>query len=355
MRREVSSLTRVSLLVAACAIAGSSMACGGDKTEGSASGSAAPAKSGAPTAQASATSTAATTGTAATPPSAPTGTSEVTKYMPKTCDKARGYLNVERVIGAMGEAGQKLQETALARMTSSGKPESEKAKKALAVFQEGGIDVTKGAREVAACFNSGKKTVVVVYVDMSKAKGVPADTFAKAFEAAEGKAPKREKIDGIDYMQLGDGSIGFIAPNVIALGENAEMIKPIAKGGDGAADFADAPKYVAWVKAGSTAKDKVDITIEQSGADFVVNALLPPFGAPTAEAAVKKAETDLAQMMPKLEQSPFKAGLPALKNLKLAAQGESVSAKTTFPLSMVAELTQAAVEMGNMKDLFKGF
>lgn len=354
MRREISSLSKVSVLVAAGLLGGC-----GDKTDGAASASATAAATG--TAKSSATPAGTATSTAAAkapgeaaalPP--PSGTSEVTKYMPKTCDKARAYLNVERVIGAMGAAGQKLQETALAKMTSSGKPESEKAKKALAVFADGGIDVTKGAREVALCANPGKKTIAVVYVDMSKAKGSPADTFAKAFEAAEGKAPKRESIDGVDYVHMGDGTIGFIAPNVIALGENADTIKPIAKGGDGAAEFADAPKYVAWVKAGKTPKEKIDVTIEQSGTDFVVNALVPPFGAPTAEAAVKKAETELAATLPKIEATPFKAAIPALKNLKLAVEGESVSAKTTFPQSMVAELTQAVVEMGNMKDLFKG-
>lgn len=284
------------------------------------------------------------------------------KFMPKTCDEGRIFVNLGKLLGGdVGKAAEGMQEKLVSSLASSGKPGDDKANKVLAALKDGGIEPIKAARELSVCAGKGDKAVVAVAMDFSGAKGKPADVFAKAMEASSGKAPKKEDEDGITYLTNDKNKVmAFVSPSVIVLGDSKEAIKPVAKGGDGAADFGDASTYVVWAKIIPSPNNPVDVTIKESGANYDLKALFAPPGADGAafkkdpDGTIKKFNDEIAKIAPKLDKTPFKAATDAVKNAKLAKDGERMSLTTSFPQAMLAELAKAA-SSADPKDLMKGF
>ncbi len=319
----------------------------------SATSSAKPTSAG--SAAASSTAAVASTGGAAeTAPGGAAASGESLKYMPKTCDQGRVFVNLGKLLsGDVGKAAAGMQEKLLGTLASSGKPGDDKAGKVLGTLKEGGLEPVKAARELSICAGKGDKAVVAIAMDFSGVKGKPADLFAKAMEASTGKAPKKEEVDGVTYITNDkDKVMAFVSPNVLVTGDSKDAIKAVAKGGDGAGDFGPAASFVIWAKVvpGGPGSD-VDVTVKESGADYELKALFLPPGREGAEfkkdpdGAIKKFNEEITQASAGVEKSPFKAALPAIKNAKLAKEGDRVALTTTFPQTMLGELATAAASI----------
>ena len=291
-----------------------------------------------------------------------TASGDSIKFMPKTCDSGRIFVNLGKLLsGDVGKAAEGMQEKLLGSLASSGKPGDDKANKVLAALKEGGVEPIKAARELSICAGKGDKAVVAVAMDMTGVKGKPADVFAKAMETASGKAPKKEEEDGITYLTNDKNKVmAFVSPTVIVLADSKDAIKPVAKGGDGASEFGDASTYVVWAKVTPSPTNPVDVTIKENGANYDLKALFTPPGGDGAtfkkdpDAVIKKFNDEIASMAPKLDKTPFKAAADAVKNAKLAKDGERMSLSSTFPQAMLAQLATAAAAT-DPKELMKGF
>ncbi len=285
------------------------------------------------------------------------------KFMPKTCDEGRVFVNLGKLLtGDVGTAAEGMQEKLLGSLASSGKPGDDKAAKVLSTLKAGGLEPIKAARELAICAVKGNKTVVAIAMDFSGVKGKPADVFAKAMEASSGKAPKIEEDGGVTYLTNDkDKVMAFVSPTVIVTGDTKDAIKAVAKGGDGASDFGQAASFVIWAKViPSGPGSDVDVTVKESGSDYELTALFMPPGADgvafkkNPEGTIKKFNDQIAAAIPQLDKSALKAAAPAIKNVKLAKDGDRMSLTTTFPVAMLGELAKSASHMDPMQ-MMHGF
>ena len=324
--------------------AASGASAGGSAKPMAAGNSATPAHSAAPVA----------VSTGSAPGAGPASSGDSIKFMPKTCDEGRVFVNLGKLFsGEVGKAAEGMQEKLLGSLASSGKAGDDKASKVLTTLKEGGIEPIKAARELSICAGKGNKSIVAIAMDFSGVKGKPSEVFAKAMEASSGKAPKVEEDGGVTFLTNDkDKVIAFVSPNVIVTGDTKDAIKAVAKGGDGASEFGQAASFVIWAKVvpGGAGSD-VDVTVKESGADYELKALFMPPGRDGAEfkkdpdGTIKKFNDQMAAAGPQLDKSPFKAAAPALKNAKLAKEGDRMSLTTTFPVAMLGELAKSASQM----------
>lgn len=360
------SLNTALVWMSATALVGAFALGCGDGNQAKPDSSAKPASSGASTsgsakpmgaansATPSSTGSAAAASTGSAPSTAPAGAAasgDSIKFMPKACDQGRVFVNLGKLLtGDVGKAAEGMQEKLLGSLASSGKPGDDKAVKVLGTLKEGGVEPIKAARELAICAGKGDKAIVAIAMDFSGVKGKPADVFAKAMEASSGKAPKKEDEDGVTYLTNDKNKVmAFVSPTVIVTGDSKDAIKAVAKGGDGAGDFAGAASFVVWAKVvPSGPGSDVDVTIKESGSDYELKALFMPPGKDGAEfkkdpdGTIKKFNDEIAKAGPSLDKTPFKAAAPALKNAKLAKDGDRLALTTTFPQTMLGELAQSA-------------
>jgi hypothetical protein len=333
-------------------VVGALMGCGGESA--STNASAEPAKSGAASSQAQGSGKAAekpaggTTATAAateakkadapaaTPPAAG---GSLFKHMPKDCAEGRVYANIAKILTPdTHDALDKL----TTKMIAEGGADAKKGDEALKALKEGGIDPAKSVREVAVCANKeDAKTLVAVNMDMSKADK-PGDVFAKAMEKSTGKAPKKEEIDGVTYLQSGEGKVwlAFVGKETLLVSEGKDTLTAAVKGAGGEADFAEAPSYVLWAKM---TDNNMQIMAKEAGDNFDLTIKATDKNAAKIKSEFEKVQPELDKMADKM--TAFKPLLPIGKNAKVEVSGENVTATTNFPKKAIADT------LNNMKDL----
>ncbi|MBL9022793.1 MAG: hypothetical protein JNL21_11380 [Myxococcales bacterium] len=351
MKRSNAALA---VLVAGALTCGLGCGDGGSKTGASAE----PAKSGAAASSAGAKTSAAakSTGAPATtgdkPKDAPAATAgvDVLKHMPKECDEGRIYVNVGKLF-AGGDLGTSL-DTIVGKAMAQGKADDKKAEAVMKTLKEGGVDPLKDIREVAVCANKDdKKTVVVVSMEPKADK--PADVFAKAAEAATGKAPTKEDKDGATWVQsAADKSVmAFVGKNVMLVGEDKDVLAAAIKGGDGASEFGDAKSSIVWAKVDPN-KSKADINMKETGSDYDLKVMF--VGGKDAPKMKEQFEKMLPEVDKAAEQMPFvKPLLPVAKNGKIEVAGENVTFTTKFPKAAIADFLKEASKV-DPKEIMKG-
>ena len=349
MKRSNAALA---LLVAGALTCG--LGCGDAGSKAGAS--AEPAKSGAAAAPGAKSSAAPKGSAAATTdkpkadaPAAAAGV-DVLKHMPKDCDEGRVYVNVGKLF-AGGDLGSSL-DTIVGKAMAQGKADDKKAEAVMKTLKEGGVDPLKDIREVAVCANKDdKKTVVVVSMEPKAEK--PADVFAKAAEAATGKAPTKEEKDGATWVQSAEDKavMAFVGKNVMLIGEDKEVLGAAIKGGDGASEFGDAKSSIVWAKVDPN-KSKADINMKEVGSDYDLNVKF--VGGKDAAKMKEQFEKMLPEVDKAAEQMPFvKPLLPVAKNGKMAVEGENVTFTTKFPKAAISEFLKEASKV-DPKELVKG-
>jgi len=362
MKRSNTAL--VSLSVLACALAiGCGDAGGGSasaKADSSAASSAKPASSTKTAANSAAPSAAPKPGgDTAKPDMAPTPSGDVgstIKYMPKTCEEARVFANTGKLLGGdVGKAMEALEGQAMAEL--SGKPDGDKAQKAMDAAKAEGFSLA-ALKEISVCGNKGNKAIVAIGFDTSGLKGDLPTVLSKIEEAASGKAPDKKDEDGVTYLTSDKGKTIAIKGNVIVAGDSSmdDLKAAMKASGEGAGDFADAASYVVWVKANPDGKGNVVISMKDAGSDYEVKATLPATLAKVdlkADPKLDKMNEEIQKEGDKLTAGPLKAFAPAVKNLKLTADGDNVVATTTFPQSALSDL--AANFAKDPKGMMGGF
>ncbi len=330
------------------------LGCGdaGSKTGASAE----PAKSGAAASTGTAKSSAATAKSSAAPAgasgapkaeAAAGATADVMKYMPKDCDEGRIFVDLGKLI--TGDVGSSL-DSIIGMAMAQGKGDAKKQEEVMKVLKEGKIDPIKDMKQLAICAAKSKKTVAAIAMDTKAEK--PADVFAKAIEAGEGKAPTKEEKDGVTYLKSGkgEGGMAIIGNNLILMADDTAALEAAAKGADGGAAFGDAKSHVVWAKMED--KTKAEIMLKEAGSDYdlkvVANA--GPQGA--------KMKSEFDKMLPELdklaEKEPMlKPLLPIAKNAKLDVQGDVLTITTKFPQGAIGSFLKEAGKK-DPKDLMKG-
>ncbi len=256
---------------------------------------------------------------------------ELLKHMPKECDEARAYANVGKILTT--DALGVLEQWAAQQVAESKDPK--KSEEVLKTLRNGGIEPLKGLKQLAVCGNKDDKlTVVAVNMDMSKADK-PADVLAKAIEVATGKAPKKEVVDGVTYLQdEGAGKwLAVIGKDTLLAGRSKELLQAAAKGPGGEKDFADAASHVIWA---NVTDKQVQVRVREVGEAFDVKAKWNA----GASAAKQKAEFD--KIVPALdkvaEKMPMiKPLIPTVKGTKLEAKGETLVANATLTKAAMNE------------------
>lgn len=333
-------------------VVGALMGCGGENAQTNAS--AEPAKSGAASSQAAGSGKAAEkpaaggTATAAAtekkepvkadaPPAATGGS--LFKHMPKDCEEGRIYVNVAKILTP--DTHDAL-DSLTAKLIAEGGADAKKGDEALKALKEGGIEPAKNAKEVAVCANkSDDKTVVAVSMDMSKADK-PADVFAKAMEKSTGKAPKKEEVDGVTYLQTEDGKgwFAFVGKDTILISKGKDAVTAAVKGGGGEGEYAEAPSYVVWAKM---TDGNVQVMAKEAGDNFDLTIKGTDKNAAKIKSEFEKVQPELDKMADKM--TAFKPLLPIGKNAKVEVSGENFTATTNFPKKAIADT------LNNMKDL----
>jgi hypothetical protein len=93
----------------------------------------------------SSTAAAASTGAAVAPGPAASGDS--IKFMPKTCEEGRVFVNLGKILsGDVGKAAEGMQSKLLSSFASSSKPGDDKAAKVLGALKDGGIEKLRLAK-----------------------------------------------------------------------------------------------------------------------------------------------------------------------------------------------------------------
>lgn len=326
---------------------------GGQKTGASAepakSGAAAAPGSAKPSAAAKSSAAPATTGATPETPAATAGV-DVLKHMPKECDEGRVYVNVGKLFSG-GDMGSSL-DSILGKAFAQGKADDKKAEAVMKTLKEGGVDPIKDIREVAVCANKDdKKTVVVVSMEPKADK--PADVFAKAAEAATGKAPTKEDKDGATWVQSsGDKAVmAFVGKNTMLIGEDQGTLAAAIKGGDGASEFGDAKSTIVWAKVDPN-KSKADINMKEAGSDYDLKVTF--VGGKDAAKMKEQYEKMLPELDKMVEKMAFaKPLLPVAKNGKIDVAGENVTFTTKFPKSAIGDFLKEASK-ADPKEIMKG-
>jgi hypothetical protein len=270
---------------------------------------------------------------------------DVLRHMPKDCDEGRIFANVGKILE--GGAGSSL-DSLVAMGMSMGK-DAKKGEAVMKAFKDGGVDPLNDIREVAVCATSDKKKMVAAVYFESKADK-PAETFAKALEAAYGKPPTKEEAGDVTFLKAEkEGYMAFVGKNVVLIGDDKAPLEAAAKGGDGAGEFGEAKSHAIWAKM----KDKdTQVMMKEAGSDWDLKVVTK------AGPKAQKQKEDFEKMLPELdkqvEKMPIlKPLLPVAKNAKMEVAGEVLTVTTKFPKSALGEFLK---EAGKSKpdELMKG-
>lgn len=347
-------------------VAGALMGCGDDPPAGGASAEAAKSANAAASNAASAASAASSAAAAAqsaagaaesaakkaddpaTPaPAAGSGAGTgILKYMPAECPEGRVYANVAKVITP--DAYPALDKW-VTKAVHEGK-DPKKSEEILKTLKDGGIEPIKDLKEIAMCGNKDDKLAVyAATMDMSKAAN-PAEVIAKAMEQGSGKAPKKEEIDGVTYLQVEEGKswIAIVGKDTIVTSRGKDAVQAAIKGGNGGAAFADATNHVVW--ADMKEKD-IKARVKEAGDNFDVNVVATV--GKDAATAKKEFEKVLPEIDKAAEQMPvIKPLLPAVKAAKLEVNGDVLTVTTNFPKKAIGEFFTGIKDM-SPDDLMK--
>lgn len=256
---------------------------------------------------------------------------ELLKHMPKECGDARAYVNVGKILTT--DALGVLEQWAAQQVAESKDPK--KSEEVLKTLRNGGIEPLKGLKQLAVCGNKDDKlTVVAVNMDMSKADK-PADVLAKAIEVATGKAPKKEVVDGVTYLQdEGAGKwLAVIGKDTLLAGRSKELLQAAAKGPGGEKDFADAASHVIWA---NVTDKQVQVRVREVGEAFDVKAKWNAGpNAPKQKAEFDKIIPALDKVADKMPM--IKPLIPTVKGTKLEAKGETLVANATLTKAAMNE------------------
>lgn len=267
------------------------------------------------------------------------------KYMPKECKGGRFYANISALFSNDGVT--KNLDTMLEGMVAGG---DDKGKAAFKVLKDGGLDL-KTVKEISGCLDE-KSNPIIAVAHSGKVKE-PLDLIANAVEAGGKPKPKKEEVDGVSYLtpEGKSGVVAAVSPTVLVIAENKDALKPVAKGGDGAAEFAKAKDALIWFALTMAGEGNVDAMIKEKGDGYEGNFKIVMEG-PKGEAFKKDSkkfiedmEKEMAQGVAEIEKSPFKAAAPILKSAKFSADGDALVVNITVPKKALEELSKAASEM----------
>jgi len=267
------------------------------------------------------------------------------KYMPKECKGGRFYANVSALFSDDGVT--KNMGSVVENMIGAGG--DEKGKAAFKVLQDGGLDL-KTIKEVSGCLDEKSNPVIAVAYGGDVKN--PLELIANAVEAGGKPKPKMEEMDGISYLTP-DGKSGVVAAvskNVLVIAKNKDDLKPVLKGGDGAAEFAAAKDAILWLSLFMPGEGKVDASVKEKGDAYEGNFKIVMEGhqgeafKKDAKKFIEDIEKEMAKGMAEIEKSPFKAAAPILKSAKFSADGDALVVNITVPKSALQELSKAVAD-----------
>lgn len=356
IKATTSSLTAALAITLATGLA--TVGCDSKKDEG-ASKDAASATTAAAAPAATGTAAATTMAAKAAPeksdaPAVATGTAgAILKYMPAACEGGRVYMRAAAFTSDAGlqKSWAKLQQSFEANLGGMIAQEDPSAKSALDAAKEAGLDLAN-AREMAGCMNDTGNPVLAVDIDFSKTKVTdPLAALEGIIKKVKADAPvSREKVDGVDLLfpkgPTGEGVIAFVAPSTLIVANNKEAALAAAKGGDGAAGFADASKHALYLAIVPEPGSDILATVTEAGDSFALKGAMGMSG-PAAAELEKNPEVFKAQVQKTIEGAAGKlAGTPlaALADVAKAAKVEVEGKKVVVSASITKAALGAALE-----------
>ena len=262
--------------------------------------------------------------------------------MPKTCSKGRVYVQVEKVLS--GDAAASI--SGLLDAGFKKNKDKTHADEVFAALKAGGVDPIKQIKELAVC-EDGKNDLVAVTIDMSKVKD-PATTLEKAIKAGDGEPAKKEVVGDVTFLSStkSDDVLAVVGKNVLVFGKDRASVEAATKGGTKGAGFADAASYVVWV---DMPQEKGRGTLKESGDTFVLDAAVADASLVREKEGImsKLAQVDAnVGKLPAAMQSIVKPLLPAIKNVKLSSEADTLKITTTFPKKTIPDVLAAAKKLG---------
>lgn len=262
------------------------------------------------------------------------------KFMPKDCEE-RVFVNTGALV--TGDVAKSLD--ALKGMVMSqlgGKPDADKAKKLDDAATANGLTMSS-IRELAVCVGKDKKPLVAVAFDQSALKAPLADAIVNVMHAGSDEKGTRKDEDGVTYL-TGEkpDHVMAVKGNILLAGLPMDGLKAATKG-EGAADFADAAQNVIWIKSDKEG-DQMMATVKAAGDNYDAKAVGMPDKKYAADwkadpkKAAEKMQADYSKEAEDAMKMPFLKPLePAIKNLKVAPEGDKVAITTSFPRTALGE------------------
>lgn len=277
---------------------------------------------------------------------------ELLSYVPKSCKKARVYVDVAGLLGteAVLASADALQEK-LADLGKSGG--DKKAKKALAALKKAGIDPTHDVKDVAICAGKDKKDVTVAIGGDFAGKD-PLEALVKAAEAAGDDEPKIKEADGVKYVKAGKAFAGLVAPNVLVFTEDKEVFGDLAKGEDQSSAWGVGKGKLVVFKGNDTKAGEFEGSLEEKGSDLVARFSLDVkgLGGKASPSKVKSELEGAAEQLAKKLKGPFKKLGEAVADTKFDVDGDTVTMKLTVPSADLADVIKklAAMDEKELKE-----
>jgi len=324
---------------------------GGDKSAKAATsdkakpaGTGAPAASGAAAPGPSASASANAAPDPATPAPAAAGNAmDLVKYMPKSCDDARAYMNLGR-LAAISPGGSVTQAIEKANAADP------KAGKVLQALKDAGVDLHKVLTGFALCVDK-KDFAVALGVNLEGAKPLD-EIFAKVAEASgDKKVPEKKEENGTTYYQMPkekDAVLVVANPKVFLIGKKDAMMPLVKAPGDGAADFKIAADTLIW----GTMKEKgnplsVLLTDKSPNVEGKFE-----MSAPELAKLGKDSDKFVTEMKAKIEKAtagfastPLKIVAEDAKLVKITVSGDTMKAELVIPVQHLTDLGKTLQDM----------
>lgn len=273
-------------------------------------------------------------------------------YLPRDCPFGRFYVDVRRASDLLGRKSEEDRKAFEASIQDPG------AKRAMAALREIGIDPLSDLLEFAACAISQDVGVMAISFDPSKLKGEPL-TLMEDVAKKMGVPSKRASAGGVDYLRIDQAAMAPVAPGVLTITPQPELLAQVREAA-GKEGFAIAAGKVAYLD--QTAKgQEYQLAVTEQGEQLLLDGRVTPPG-PMQKQIVKSPKMALAQIGQllkvvemKLAKTPLAALAPRLKELQLATDGGSITAKLELKKADLPGLMKlvATVKPAEMAPLFQ--
>jgi len=201
-------------------------------------------------------------------------------------------------------------------------------------LRDEGVDLARDTKELVVCFPGEHAGVIAVLAGDFSGK----DLF-RAIERAGAslgeKTPPVDERHGVEFMRLGRVAIARVAPNVVAIGDDMDVLATLGAATDRSASYLYAPGLVAAAQIG----DDVAVRITDAGEDVALDISL------RTKKSGDELESRRAGVASRIEETPLHGLGPLAANAKITVAGGRARLELRGRSADVAGALQTAAEL----------